>query len=243
MVAIGVVLAGAAAAPAADTGAVVRAQAILDRVIANRPARDFSLQGRLIIARDESAPLKLLVKILPQETRAIYRTPSMDLLVVQPVGGEARFFLKGRGELTGESGWERLLGSAISYHDLGLPFLHWPNPKLIGQERTRGRDCDLIDVTADQGPYRRVRMWIDQEYQALMRADAFNENNDPVKRFAVGSVKRIQQVWVPSSLEFARVPPGQALPAQEKSRLEFNTGEQNQDFPAEWFQPEKFGQR
>jgi len=33
---------------------------------------------------------------------------------------------------------ERLLGSQFSYYDLGLPYLRWPDPKVVGEDRMRG---------------------------------------------------------------------------------------------------------
>ncbi len=83
----------------------------------------------------------------------------------------------------------------------------------------------MIDTTATGEPYARVKMWIDREYYALLRAEAYNEDGDLTKRFAVASFKKIGAVWVPRALDIADVPPGQSLPYEERSRLEVYEGD------------------
>jgi hypothetical protein len=217
------------------------ATAILARVQANRLVQDFSLKARLFVTRDEIVPVELFVKNAANETRTIYRAGKFELLVVQPVHGEPRFFLKGTGESAGVRRMEKLLGSQFSFYDLGLGFLQWPNPKLLGEERMRGRYCYLIEVKSDTEPYKRMKLWIDKEYGALLRAEAFDQNGDLVKRFAVTSFKRIGDFWIPRGIEIAFVLPGQSLPAQEKSRLEILEGNYETKLPSEMFDEKHFG--
>ena len=60
------------------------------------------------------------------------------------------------------------------------------------------------------------------------------------RRFAITSFKRLGDVWIPRGLEAAFVPPGQSLPAQEKSRLEIYEGDYEALLPAEWFSTDRF---
>ena len=215
-------------------------RAILERVLANRPVKDFSLKARLFVGRGEPVPLEILIKNDAEVTRTIYRAGQTEALVVQPVRGEPRFYLRGVAELTGARRMEKLLGSHFSFYDLGLPFLRWPNTKFLDEERARGRDCFAIESVAEGEPYARVKMWIDKEYYALLRAEAFDANGDLTLRFAITSFKRIGDVWIPRGLEAAFVPPGQSLPSQEKSRLEIFEGNYDTLLPAEWFSPDRF---
>jgi len=148
------------------------------------------------------------------------------VLVVQPAQGVPRM--------------EKLFGSQFTIYDLSLPFLRWPDAKYFGVDRVRGRDCHVLEVNATGQPYARVKLWIDREYMALLRADAFDENKKPVKRLAITSFKRIGEVWIPRTIDCATVPPNQALPAEEKSRLEIYAGDYDAQLPAEWFAEEKF---
>jgi hypothetical protein len=215
---------------------------ILQRVLANRPLKDFSLKARLFVGDADPVMVEILVKNEPTETRTIYRAGQTQALVVQPVKGEPSFYLKGVGELTGARRTERLLGSEFSYYDLALPFLRWPNAKLLDTDaRVRGRDCFAIEMSAEGEPYARVRIWIDKEYYALLRAEAFDKDGNLVRRFAVTSFKKIGEAWVPRGLEAAVLPPGQSLPNQQKSRLEVYEGDYGTQLPAEWFAVEGFG--
>lgn len=218
------------------------ARVILEKVLANRPTKDFSLKARLFVGQDDPVMVEILVKNTPTETRTIYRGGQTQALVVQPVKGESGFYLKGVGELTGTRRTERLLGSEFSYYDLALPYLRWPNPKMIDpDDRVRGRDCFAIEIAAEGEPYAHVKIWIDKEYYALLRAEAFDKDGNLVRRFAVTSFKKIGEAWVPRGLEAAILPPGQSLPNQQKSRLEVYEGDYGTQLPAEWFAVEGFG--
>jgi hypothetical protein len=185
--------------------------------------------------------VEILVKNTAAETRTIYRGSNTEALVVQPLHGEPKFYLRGVGELTGARRTQPLLGSRFTYYDLGLAFLHWPNAKLLEEGRVRGRDCFAIESKADGEPYARVKLWIDKEYYALLRAEGFDSNDNLVRRFAVTSFKKIGDVWIPRGLEASWVPPAQSLPSEEKSRLEVYEGDYSAQLPAGWFDPEKFG--
>jgi hypothetical protein len=216
------------------------ARAILDRVLASRPTKDISLKARLFVAAGDPIPVEILTRNTAEETRTIYRGGQTEALIVQPVHGDPRFYLRGPGELTAARRTEKLLGSHFTYYDLGLPFLRWPNAKLLDEERVRGRDCFAIESKADGEPYARVKMYLDKEYYALLRAEAFDGNDSLVRRFAVTSFRKIGELWIPRGLEASFLPPGQSLPSQEKSRLEVYEGNYDAQLPAEWFAAERF---
>jgi Outer membrane lipoprotein-sorting protein len=216
------------------------ARTILERVLANRLAKDFSLKARLFVGRNDPVPVDILIKNTAEETRTIYRAGKTEALVVQPVHGAPHFYVRGRGELTGAQRSEKFLGSDFTYYDLGLPFLQWPAAKFLGEERVRGRDCYAIESTADGEPFARVRMWIDKEYFALLRSEAFDANGTLLRRFAITSFKRIGNIWIPRGLEAASLLRGQSLPSQEKSRLEIYEGNYDTAFPAETFSTDHF---
>ncbi len=211
------------------------AQALLERAAATRALKDFSLKARLFVTRDQTVLLDVLVKNTATETRTIYRAGTNAALIVQPVAGAPRYFLRGAKTT------DRVLGSEFTYYDLGVPFLRWLNPKLVSEDRVRGRDCHVVEVRADGQPYARAKIWIDREYFALLRAEAFDVDDGMVKRFAVTSFKRIGEVWIPRAIEVATLAPHQALPSEEKSRLEIYDGNYDARLPAEWFTEERFG--
>lgn len=219
---------------AARADANLDARAILARVVENRARKDFSLKARLFAGREEPVLVTVLVKNTATETRTIYRTGTNDVMIVQPVGGEPKFFLRGARST------DKVLGSEFTYYDLALPFLYWPDPKLVGADRVRGRDCYVLETHADNGPYRRVKLWIDREFFALLRVEAFDADDNPVRRLAITSFKRIGDVWIARAIEGATVPRGQALPAEVKSRLEIFEGDYDAQLPAAMFAEQRF---
>ena len=213
---------------------------VIQRMLAHRAQQDFSLHARLDVTRTQSTNLTMLVRNTPDETRTIFRAGTTELLIVQPVTGAPRWFLRGTGELTGARLMEKWLGSEFTIYDLGMPFLRWPDAKLAGEGRVRGQDCLVLEMTATNQPYGRVKLWVDQQYFALLRAEAFDPNEALVRRLAITSFKRLGEVWIPRGIEMSYIPPHQALPAEEKSRLEIETGDYAAKLPAEWFAEDKF---
>ena len=213
---------------------------VIQRMLAHRAQQDFSLQARLDITRDQSTNLTMLVHNTPTETRTIFRAGTTELLIVQPVTGAPRWFLRGAGELTGARLMGKWLGSEFTFYDLGMPFLRWPDAKLTGEARARGQDCLLLELTATNQPYGRVKLWVDQKYFALLRAEVFDPSEALVRRLAITSFKRLGEVWVPRGIEMSFIPPHQALPAEETSRLEIYTGDYAAKLPVEWFAEDKF---
>jgi hypothetical protein len=223
-----------------DVETNVSAEAVVAQTLASRPLKDFSLKARLFITQDKIVPVEILIKNTREESCTIYRADKTQFLVVQGVHGDPHLYLRGSGELKGAARMGELLGSHFSYYDLALPFLHWPNPKYVGEERVRGRDCHAIDMLATNEPYARVKIWIDKEYGALLRAEAFDENENPVKRIAITSFRRVGATWIPRGIDIAFVPKAQALPSEEKSRLEVYEGNYDAQLPQEWFSPDGF---
>jgi hypothetical protein len=226
--------------PRTATVTNLTAEAILARMQANRARKDFSLKARLFVNREQILPVEILVRNTPEEARTLYRAGGIQLLVVQPVHGAPRYYLKGSGELTGARRTEKFLGSQFSFYDLGLPFLQWPSPQVQGEDRILGRDCYVLETKSSGEPYARARLWIDKEYSGLLRAEMFDEHDLLVRRFAITSFKRIEDTWIPRGIEIGFVPKAQALPSVEKSRLEINEGNYDARLPAEWFSPASF---
>jgi outer membrane lipoprotein-sorting protein len=218
----------------------VSAEAIVAQMLASRPLKDFSLKARLFVTQDNIVPVEILIKNTREESRTIYRADKVQFLVIQGLHGDPHLYLRGSGELKGTARMGELLGSHFSFYDLALPFLHWPNPKFVGEERVRGRDCFAIDMLAINEPYARVKIWVDKEYGALLRAEAFDENQNPVKRIAITSFRRVGATWIPRGIDIAFVPKAQSLPSEEKSRLEVYDGNYDAQLPQEWFSADGF---
>jgi hypothetical protein len=86
-------------------------------------------------------------------------------------------------------------GSDFYIADLGLDFLHWPDQRLVRTEMRKGRSCRVLESqmpSPPAGAYYKVLSWIDLETGGLLRAEAFDSNNQVLKEFTVRSVKKGQ---------------------------------------------------
>ncbi len=135
-----------------------------------------------------------------------------------------------------------MFGSRFTPYDLGQPFLSWPGAERLEPRRQRGRTCEVVKVRNPdpEAPIAHVELWLDREYGAVLRADGFNEHGDRARQLAVTSFRRVDQVWIPRALSISFYPPGQALPAAEKSRLEIYDGDYEADLDPALFDPNRF---
>jgi len=224
-----------------ETPTNVSAAVVMQHLLAHRATKDFSLKARLFPERDRSVEVEMLVHNSVTETRTIYREGQTELLIVQPVTGGVRWFLRGTGELTGTNRLAKLAGSQFTLYDLGAPFLRWPDGKVVELGRVRGRDCHVVEIPGVAGePYSKVKLWVDREFSALVRAELYDLDEGLARRMGITSFKRLGELWIPRVIEVGFVTPHQALPSEEKSRLEIYEGDYATRLPAELFEEVKF---
>lgn len=92
---------------------------------------------------------------------------------------------------------ERIGGTAVTYGDLALKFLYWPDAQVIGADTLRTRNCWKLRLTAPSkdAPYATVFLWVDKESGALMRMEGYDWNTQLKKRFEVVSAQKIEGRW------------------------------------------------
>lgn len=118
--------------------------------------------------------------------------------------------------------YERVQDTDISWIDLALAYLWWPNGKTVGAERVRGRFCYVVDLPApagESGAYDGVRLWIDPQIGILLQAAAYDEAGQLVKLLEVKSFKKIRDVWIIQNIDV------QSFPARHKTSLKVKKAE------------------
>lgn len=105
---------------------------------------------------------------------------------------------------------DRLRGTAITYEDLALHFLYWPNPKIIGEDTIKTRGTWKIEVQAprNRSQYGVARLWIEKESGALMRVEGYDMNGRIAKRFEVISGQKIDNQWMLRTMRVEEFEPG-----------------------------------
>ncbi len=200
--------------PAARPDAVV----LLDQVRAALPTVPLRVEGELQ-ARDRRgnitriAPVELELNWGAPVPQAVYtvfdRFGAMQerMTVKWPEPGVARWSLE-RGdppESVADPDWAApVAGFDLTWADLSLSFLWWPDGEWAGAERVRGRFCEIIELTAPEDAataYAGVRLWIDPETALLLQADALDRRGRAVRRVQVRSLLKIDEMWMVQNLD------------------------------------------
>jgi hypothetical protein len=92
---------------------------------------------------------------------------------------------------------EPVRGTAITYEDLALKFLYWPNARVIGSDFIRTRNCWKVQLQAPAGDpqYGSILLWVDKDSGALMRMEGYDSTGKLIKRFEVVSAQKIEERW------------------------------------------------
>src|SRR5436190_14867143 len=104
---------------------------------------------------------------------------------------------------------EPVRGTAITYEDLALKFLYWPNARVTGADFIRTRNCWKMQLQAPAGDpqYGSILLWVDKDNGALMRMEAYDSAGKMIKRFEVVSAQKIEDRWYLKQMRVERIDP------------------------------------
>ena len=92
---------------------------------------------------------------------------------------------------------QKVRGTAVTYEDLAMKFLYWPDRTVLGEENVRTRRCWKLHLRppSRDSQYSNVFLWVDQASGALMRMEGYDWNGRLAKRFEVVSAQKIEGRW------------------------------------------------
>src|SRR5438067_3002213 len=92
---------------------------------------------------------------------------------------------------------KKVRGTGVTYEDLALKFLYWPNARVTGENSISLRNCWKLELKAPnrQSQYSNVWLWVDKEGGALMKLEGYDWNGKLAKRFTVVSGQKIEDRW------------------------------------------------
>ena len=120
--------------------------------------------------------------------------------------------------------WDhKVRGTGVTYEDLSLKFLYWPNAKVTGEDSVRTRPCWKLEIHAPsrQSQYSSVSLWVDKGSGALMRLEGYDWNGQLGKRFEVVSAQKIEGRWFLKQMRIEELQPGTSK-VQTRTYLEIN---------------------
>ncbi len=95
---------------------------------------------------------------------------------------------------------EFIRGTDITYEDLAMRFLYWPDPELLEVDRIKTRQAWKLRVNNPdaRGPYGYVLIWIDQQSGGLIQLEGYDRSEPAqrIKDFEVTSGRKIGDVWM-----------------------------------------------
>ena len=105
---------------------------------------------------------------------------------------------------------EKIGGTSVSYGDLALKFLYWPDAQVLGADTLRTRNCWKLRLSAPgrDSPYASVLLWVDKESGAIMRMEAYDVRDKLIKRFEVVSAQKIEGRWFLKQMRVEEMQPG-----------------------------------
>lgn len=117
----------------------------------------------------------------------------------------------------------KIRGTNVTYEDLALKFLYWPNPKLLGTETIQTGNCWKLALRppSNQSQYSQVIVWINKNNGALMRLEGYDSKGELAKRFEVVSAQKIEDRWFLKVMRIEMFQPG-TNHVQSRTYLEIN---------------------
>lgn len=90
-------------------------------------------------------------------------------------------------------------GTDLTYEDLSMSFLYWPNPVLEGTERVGTHNCYKIRLQKPPGAggrYATVHVWVHMTQGAFMRVRGYDAAGGTIKEFQVNDIMQVGPgVW------------------------------------------------
>jgi hypothetical protein len=110
----------------------------------------------------------------------------------------------------------RVKETNLSWIDLSLSYLWWPDGETVATDRIRGRFCYVIELPAPmehEGEFSAVRVWIDPKINMLLMAEAYDHDRERIRRLTVESFKKVDGVWFIKDIDVV------SYPSRDRSRL------------------------
>ena len=96
----------------------------------------------------------------------------------------------------------------ISYEDLAMRFLYWPQAAIVGEESKLTRRCWKLEVKPGdtESQYSRVMLWIEQQSGALLQAEAYDKTGKLDRCFSVLKVQKFDEAWILKEMRIVAPP-------------------------------------
>ena len=193
------------------------AEEILQSARMSPTARPASLRAQI---RGEEKPTPLQISLKDHVITYEFKDPDQTLILkLDP--GNTRLLEKKSGVTQAISGThfhDGIRDTGVTYQDLSLGFLYWPQPLLQGEETVRTRRSWKIDLQAPvcEEIYGVARVWIDRESGAILRIEGYDKKGLLLRRFEIVSAQKIDGLWMLKQMRIESFVPGNPSPVTRR---------------------------
>jgi hypothetical protein len=198
------------------------AQEILEGVRMQQSRQQIDLEGQL---RQEQMVVPFHLIQAGPVVRYIFSNPNESLQLQLGEKDSRLDLVSGEGvkKIAAAQLDRKVRGTSVTYEDLSLKFLYWPDATVVGSDNIRSRNCWKLELRASsrQSQYSKVLLWIDKASGALMRMEGYDWNKQLAKRFEVVSAQKIEGRWFLKQMRIEQLQPG-TNHVQSRTYLEIN---------------------
>jgi len=229
--------------PAEDlTNADRQGRALVDQLLAQRPAENYTATGTLSIraggGRKTELPIRFDTIVTATNWQSVCQAGDTNqifrLTIIHAADRPDAYYYNTNSpapiqdmptfsshdpRLAGAQTMAAFADSDFWIADLGLEFFHWPQQKVLKKEIKRSRGCTVLESTNPHptaGGYARVVSWIDSETDCIVQAQAYDADNQLLKEFYPKDFKKVNGQWQVGMMEMDNDQ------TDSRSRLEFN---------------------
>jgi hypothetical protein len=161
--------------------------------------QDMSLNGQL---RNDAtgAEAPFVLSMLQNTVRFRFDNPAQIInLDLNDKGYVLREVVKGSNESVSANRYtQKIRGTDVTYEDLSLRFLYWPNPVRLDNEVVKHRTCWKLRLTnpGSSGAYGTAFIWVDKGSGGILRMEGYNRPGQLIKRYEVISGMKVGDGWM-----------------------------------------------
>ena len=208
-----------AAPPEAETPKFLSADELLVEVLRQMPQEPVIITGQLRPKRPSGSlgkgiDVRAEFNLAAHPPTARYTVfdasgaASDEMTVTQLAGGEPRLkYAKGKSLSPAPAPKlsATVRDTAIRWSDLSLSFLWWRGGKVMGRDRTKGRNCIMLRFKSDKRRGGNVgghtALWIDEKCHMLLKMEERDADRQTTRRLTIKSFKKIDDQWMIKDLE------------------------------------------
>jgi hypothetical protein len=136
--------------------------------------------------------------------------------------------------VTGAAKLQPILGTDITYEDLGVDFVNWDSTEPLGIDAIKTLKAYVYEAAPgpnDHSAFAKVRYWVSSMYWAFLRIDGLNAQEQTVKRVEVQDIMQIGKFTVFKEMKVSTMDPTRNDIPRSTTFIDIDGGKEGSDLP------------